>query len=554
MKNKIFILFVIVVCAIFESADAQKPGWAPTPPMGWNSWNQFQKNINEKVITEIADAMVSSGMRDAGYEYVVIDDCWELGRSKSAVNDLELPGRDAEGTILADTLKFPHGLKYLADYIHSRGLKFGIYTAPGTVTCGGHTGSEGFEEKDVNTFAEWGVDFIKLDWCGCSKDIREVSAKWRNALNKASRPIVLSLNVGGNNLGSWITEYGDMWRTTSDIMPIWVNDPSKFKIFPSVSDIIILHAYSPVKQAPSAWNDPDMMQVCNIGGYGNSKGLTLEESKSHFSLWAMFGAPLIAGNDLRNMKPEAIKILTNREVIGVDQDPLGLEGVMIRGQKYGPQIWAKKLLHYSDYAVLLLNNGSDSADVIFNYIDLGLKGPVFLRDLWKHEDLGLYNDPYKVKIPSHGVVMLKITANENPVKLPEFKIPEFPLEKTLEAEDALAYEAGYIANSIKGFSGNGYIMGQNHKWAGLFLIWKYLITAKGNYKVTFRYCNPGKEELSFVCNNKNVIFGPCIKGKWAETNVIISLKDGLQNITLSSSSCKKNTLALDYVVFEKADD
>lgn len=541
MKSKRIILFTFIAFSIFGNLFAQKPGWAVTPPMGWNSWNHFGQNINEKLIMEIADGMVSSGMKDAGYEYVVIDDGWELGLAKSLINDKETSGRAANGTILVDTVKFPHGIKYLADYVHSKGLKFGIYTSPGPATCGGHTGSEGYEEKDVNTFAEWGADFIKLDWCSCTKDGKEVLTKWREALNKASRPIVLSANT--LKLFDWLPEYGDMWRTSGDIQATWISDPFKFKIFPGISDVIFMNAYSPIRQKPSAWNDPDMLQVCNWD-------LPLEESKSHFSLWAMFGAPLIAGNDLRNMSPEAIKILTNREVIEVDQDPLGHQGVMIKGQKYGTQLWAKKLLQYSDYAVLLLNNNADSATVTFSAADLGLNGPVFLRDLWKHKDIGMYSAAYSVKIPAHGVAMLKLTANEYPVKLPEFKVPELPVGTVIEAEDAYEFQAGYQANQVKGFTGSGYVMGQNHDWAGLYVAWRYLIPAKVSYKITIRYFNPTKESLLYACNGQKIVLMPCKKDKWNTVSAIINLEKGLQSISISSELCQKNTVAIDNVLFE----
>ncbi len=542
MKSKLILLTTFIIINIYCNSFAQKPGWAPRPPMGWNSWNHFGQNINEKLIMEIADAMVSSGMKDAGFEYIVIDDGWERGLAKSLINDKETPGRDTNGKILVDSVKFPHGIKYLADYIHSKGLKFGIYTSPGPATCGGHTGSEDYEEKDVNTFADWGADFIKLDWCSCNKDGKEVLTKWRTALNNASRPIVLSANT--IYLFDWLPEVGDMWRTSGDIQATWISDPYKFKIFPGISDVIFMNAYSPIKQKPSAWNDPDMLQVCNWD-------LPLEESKSHFSLWAIFGAPMLAGNDLRNMSSQAIKILTNREVIEVDQDPLGHQGVMIKGQKYGIQLWAKKLLKYSDYAILLLNNHSDSASVTFSAGDLGLKDPVFLRDLWKHQDLGSFSTPYTVKLPAHGVAMLKVSANEYPVKLPEFKAPELPVGTVIEAEDAYEFQAGYISNKIKGFTGSGYVIGQNHEWAGLNVSWRYFIPAKVSYKITFKYFNPNNENLKYSCNDQKVILAPCKKGKWNTVSTVVNLEKGLQTISINSESCQKNTVAIDNVLFEK---
>ncbi len=369
MKNKLLTLILSITLTI--SLNAQKPGWAVVPPMGWNSWNSFGGNINEKLIKGIADAMVSSGMKDAGYEYVVIDDCWQLGRSVSPNNiSVVTKGRDSNGKILADPVKFPNGIKYVADYVHSKGLKFGIYTAPGESTCGGYTSSKGFEELDVNTFAEWGVDFIKLDWCGCTESDTLVLHRWRTLLNKASHPIIFSANTG--NLQHWLPEYGDMWRTGSDIQKLWASDPFKFKIFPGLVDIFRINLYSPVQQTVSGYNDPDMLQVGNMSD---------EESKTHFSMWCMFGAPLIAGNDLRSMTPAISKILTNTEAIAIDQDPTANQGTLVKEFSPGVELWAKNLYKYSEYAVILLNKGEKPAKMAFDYKDLGLKNPVFLRDV-----------------------------------------------------------------------------------------------------------------------------------------------------------------------------
>lgn len=534
MRNYLLTLLLSTICTI--SLDAQKPGWAVVPPMGWNSWNTFGGRINEEIVLGIADAIVNSGMKDVGYEYVVIDDCWQLGRKKSVINNLETNGRDSNGTILADTVKFPHGMKYVADYIHSKGLKFGIYTVPGESSCGGYTGSAGFEELDVNTFAEWGVDYIKLDWCGCNEDQIVVLQRWRNILNKASRPIVLS--ASGASLQPSIVNYSDMWRTGSDIQKIWASDPYNFKIFPGLVDIFKINLYSPVKQTVSGYNDPDMLQVGNMSD---------EESKTHFSMWSMFGAPLIAGNDLRSMTPEITKILTNREVVAIDQDPSANQGTLVKEFRQGLELWAKNLYKYSEYAVILLNKGEKPAKMAFDYKELGLKKPVFLRDIWMHSDLGLYAKPYEVEVPVHGCIMLKVTANEYPVKIGTYKIPYILLRSPIEVEDNFFnFEAGKIDTTIPGYTGKGYLLGVNHEWCVFRLSFRYNIETTGNYKVDLRYNLADKKVLNFTFNQTKFSLKPTGK-EWKTVSIDIRLSKGYNELILSSDACTANNAAFDAI-------
>ena len=535
MKNKALTLLILIFFSI--SINAQKPGWAVVPPMGWNSWNCFGDNINENVTMGVADAMVSSGMKDARYEYIVIDDGWQLGRSKSPNNiNIESQGRDSKGKILADPVKFPNGIKYVADYVHSKGLKFGIYTAPGESTCGGYTSSKGFEELDVNTFAEWGVDFIKLDWCGCNEKDTLVLQRWREVLNKASRPIVLSVNTG--NLKTWLPKYADMWRTGSDIQRIWSSDPYKFKIFPGITDIFKGNLMSPVTQTTSAYNDPDMLQVGNI---------PYEDSKTHFSMWCMFGAPLIAGNDLRNLTPEFKNILTNREAIAIDQDPTSNQGILIKEFEPGLELWAKNLYKYSEYAVILLNKGEKPAKMAFDYKDLGLKNPVFLRDVWAHSDLGMFAKPYETEVPAHGCTMLKVVANEFPVKIKSFKMPVLPIGSPIQVEDSyFNFEAAKIDFEIPGFTGKGYLLGINHDWCVFNLSLRYNVENKGNYKIDIRYNLPGNKELNYTLNNTKVNFKPSGKD-WKTVSVAISLEKGYCELNLLSASPSTNYVAIDAI-------
>jgi alpha-galactosidase len=358
-----------------------------TPPMGFNTWNKFHCDVSEDLVREMADAMVSSGMRDAGYEYVVIDDCWQVDRGE-------------DGLIVADPEHFPSGMKTLADYVHEQGLKFGIYTDAGPKTCQGRPGSLNYEEVDAQTYAEWGVDYVKVDWCHAdSLDAPVHYAKFRDAFEATGRPMVLSIcEWGRNRPWEWGEGIGQLWRTTADIGDRWE------------SVLWILKANQRLHEAagPGHWNDPDMLEV------GNG-GMTLEEYRAHFSLWAMMAAPLMAGNDLRTMSREIRDILTNTEVIAVDQDPLGIQGRVMLDRGYGVQVWAKPLADGA-LAVAILNQKADSADAYVRWADIGLPpGPAQVRDLWTHQDLGVHHDngAYEERlqavVPPQGVVMLRIT-------------------------------------------------------------------------------------------------------------------------------------------------
>ncbi len=280
MKN-VFFIFILMLPLI--GLQAQKfDNLALTPPMGWNSWNKFGCDVSEKLIMEVADAMVSSGMAAAGYEYVVIDDCWQVDR-------------DENGEIVVDKDRFPHGMKYLSDYIHSKGLKFGIYSCAGTKTCQGRPGGRGYEFQDARTYARWGVDYLKYDWCNHSTQNAQASyTLMRDALYKAGRPIVFSIcEWGSNKPWEWAKEVGHLWRTTGDIVDRW---DAMMAIFDAQKE---LADYA----GPWHWNDPDMLEV------GNG-GMTTEEYRTHFSLWCMLASPLMAGNDLRTMSDETLEILT----------------------------------------------------------------------------------------------------------------------------------------------------------------------------------------------------------------------------------------------------
>ena len=375
----------VVLVLTLGAATAYRPlasRIALTPPMGWNSWNHFGCNVSEELIRETADAMVKSGMRDAGYKYVVIDDCWQVSR-------------DPSGTIVADPQRFAHGIKALADYVHSKGLKFGIYTDAGTKTCQGRPGTLGFEDRDARTYASWGVDYVKEDWCNANGlNAPTQYKKFRAALDRTGRQIVLSICEWGiNQPWDWAPAVGNLWRTTDDISDNWGS---------MLSNLDQSAQHSTVAR-PGAWNDPDMLEI------GNG-GMTADEYRAHMSLWAMQAAPLIAGNDLRSMSEETKSILTNPEVIAVDQDSLGAQGTLVESGPPERQVWSKPLRDGSR-AVVLLNRSTspDSINVSFRRAGI-VTDSATVRDLWAHTDLGRHRRGYTAFIPGHAAVMLRIRA------------------------------------------------------------------------------------------------------------------------------------------------
>ena len=530
------IIIVLVMAAM--PGFAQKTEVALTPPMGWNSWNKFGGKISEKIIMEMADAMVSSGMKEAGYEYIVIDDLWQKGRFKD--NQVTIEGRDKEGRLLVDSVKFPNGMKAVGDYIHAKGLKFGLYAGPGLTTCGNGPGSLGHEAIDVATYESWGVDFIKLDKCGFEGDVNKMLNQWRGLLDKATRPIVLSVNVGGVGY-SGLPATSNMWRTTSDIMAYWDTDPRVFKIFPSVTDVIAQHEKIAIAQFPSSWNDPDMMQV------GNGK-LTEAENKTHFFMWALFGAPLMTGNDLRSMSPETKNIITNKEVIEINQDPLGFRGTKVADNENGVQVWAKKLRKFSDYAVVVTNLTKRDTTVMFRKSVIGLKGSFFVRDLWTRKDLGSFTDSLPLTIASHGSAMLKITANERPVPIKSIT-PSliYTSNLTLKAEDIAKFEAGRYDDKIKGFNGKWYLQGEVHEWGKLEAIWKVTATAKSKCKAEIRYVNLHDQDVTYELNGQIVKLPKTPSGMWQTATVVLGLEKGSNIVVLRSSKPTENNVCVDLI-------
>jgi alpha-galactosidase len=386
------ILLFLILCITCASLKAQKfDELAKTPPMGWNSWNKFECRINETIVKEVADAMVKTGMKSAGYEYIIVDDCWQIGR-------------DSVGNILADPERFPSGMKSLGDYIHSKGLKFGIYSDAGTATCQGRPGSRGYEFQDARTYANWGVDFVKYDWCNHGKQSAEASyALMRDAIYKAARPMVFSIcEWGTNKPWEWGGNIGHLWRTTEDIINCFDCKNNWGGL--GVLQIIDLHTEIGGFSGPGHWNDPDMLEV------GNGV-LTSDEERLHFSMWCMFSAPLIAGNDIRNMSAETTKLLTNKEVLDIDQDKLGMSA--IRWMKYGDlEIWFKPLSD-NNYAFCFINRSNQpitiNQDLKTTIKKFTIDDSYSVRDVWKHKDIGTTKANITGVIPGHDVLMFKLT-------------------------------------------------------------------------------------------------------------------------------------------------
>jgi alpha-galactosidase len=388
----LFVQFIIVQAQSFEKL-------ATTPPMGWNSWNKFGCNVSESLIKEMADAIVKSGMRDAGYNYIVIDDCWQVSR-------------DSAGNIVPDAQRFPSGMKHLANYIHSLGLKFGIYSCAGSYTCQGRPGSRGYQFQDARQYAAWGVDYLKFDWC--NEEGQNAKAAYKtmsDALKECKRPIVFSIcEWGENKPWEWGKGIGHLWRTTADIRDCFdcTLNWGGLGVLPILDKQFGLEEYA----GPGHWNDPDMLEV------GNG-GQTMTEYKTHFSLWCMLAAPLMAGNDIRNMTDSIKAILTNKEVIAVNQDTMGCQGFKL--VDYGDvEVWVKALSG-GDAAFCFLNRSQQPTLIDFDWKKNGIyhssvskngfshKKDYQIRDLWEHKVVGTNATALKAKISGHGILMFRLT-------------------------------------------------------------------------------------------------------------------------------------------------
>lgn len=409
LKQPINILKTLGLMALFiMSVNVQSekyPNLADTPPMGWNSWNTFACNIDEDLIKGIADIMLSSGMKDAGYEYINLDDCWH-------------GERDENGFIQADKKRFPSGIKALADYVHSKGLKIGIYSDAGDETCGGKPGSNGFEYQDALQYARWNIDYLKYDWCK-TENLNAAGAyrTMRDALTAAKRPIVLSIcEWGDNKPWLWGEEMGHLWRTTGDIIDCWDCEVDHGS-WSSWGILRILDMQEGLRQyaGPGHWNDPDMMEV------GNS--MSVNEDRAHFSIWSMLSAPLLAGNDLRSMSKEARDTLTNKDIIALNQDALGIQAFKYKTEGE-LEYWFKPLENKS-WGFMVLNRGEKAQKVSFNWKKENVEDPFFptsgpkyktvfknsrysITDLWSKESKGTTAKESMFDVAGHDVVVYRL--------------------------------------------------------------------------------------------------------------------------------------------------
>ncbi len=407
-KITLVAVLAALLCIPFGVKAQKFEGLADTPPMGWNSWNKFACDINEEIIRGIADAMVETGLRDAGYIYLNLDDCWH-------------GERDSLGFIQADPVKFPSGIRALADYVHSKGLKLGIYSDAGRKTCGGRPGSFGHEYQDALQYAKWGIDYLKYDWCE-SEDINPVGAYnlMRDALRAAGRPVYFSMCEWGHSKPwEWASETGHSWRTTGDIYNCFdcVDEHPGWKAF-GVLQILDMQNGLRKYTGPGHWNDPDMLEVGN--------GQTVSEDRAHFSMWCMLAAPLILGNDIRNMNQDTKEIIMNQEVIALDQDSLGIQGLKFASEN-GLEFWFKPLVN-DEWAFCILNRTTTSQEYSIDWQKFNLYDEVAkrftdfdskvynIRNLWTKEDEGNTRKVKRVIVPGHDVVLYRLTLNKKTKK------------------------------------------------------------------------------------------------------------------------------------------
>jgi alpha-galactosidase len=397
-------LLLGLLCLAGFTVSAQKyDGLALTPPMGWNSWNKFQGRVSDPLVREIADAMATNGMKAVGYQYVNLDDLWQ-------------GERDADGNITADAKRFPNGIKALADYVHSKGLKLGIYSDAGTKTCGGRPGSQDHEVQDAKSYASWGVDYLKYDWCSTG-NMKAPAAykKMSEALRAAGRPILFSLCEWGNSQPwTWAKDVGQTWRTTGDITSCFdcVKNHGSYSDY-GVLAILDMQVKSDLRKysGPGHWNDPDMLEVGN--------GMSVSEDRAHFTLWCLLDAPLISGNDLRQMPKATLEILTNPEVIALNQDKLGVQALRYSA-KDGMEVWFKPLSGGA-WGMCVLNRNPEPRTFTFDWKaetltdDLSGRAAKFdqttyqVRNLWTHQEAGTTETPLTAQIPGHDVLTLRLS-------------------------------------------------------------------------------------------------------------------------------------------------
>lgn len=395
MKKTLLLSSFLLLSMLFVSAQpTSRSQLTPTPPMGWMTWNLFQGNINEQLIRETADAMVEGGFRDAGYEYIFIDDLWQ-------------GGRDRQNNMIPDPEKFPNGIKALADYVHSKGLKLGIYSDAAQLTCGGWTASLGFEEQDARTFASWGIDYLKYDYCNAPEDSATARQRYRtmaDALQKSGRNIALGVcEWGQRHAEEWCEEVGgQLWRTSYDVRDMWKDIVHQGGM--GILDIVNVTAPHAKYVRPGQWPDMDMLVVGLNGKGGPSSdlggvGCTQTEYQTQMSMWCMMASPLAMTNDLRKVSDDDRRILLNPEIIAINQDPLG-KGAERKVMNDNYQIFVRPLAN-DTHAVALLNTCDKPLTLTADLTELGMPGKYTIRDVWQHKDIAHKTSKWKGRVMPH---------------------------------------------------------------------------------------------------------------------------------------------------------
>jgi alpha-galactosidase len=402
---KFLISLLVAFSALYSSAQKFE-GLALTPPMGWNSWNTFQTKISEELIMQTADKLVASGMKDAGYIYLVLDDGW-MGMQRDSLT----------GSLVADPQKFPHGMKAVADYVHSKGLKFGLYNCAGTKTCAGYPGTRGYEYQDARYYASVGIDYLKFDWCySDGLDPKEAYTTMSKALRAAGRPVIFSLcEWGQSKPWLWAENVGQLWRTTGDIYPQFdsLHNQGTWTANGIMHNVDLqagLNRYA----GKGHWNDPDMLEVGN--------GLTEDENRAHFSLWCIMASPLIAGNDITKITTSTLNILTDKDALAIDQDTMGIQGFRY-SKKDSLEVWAKPLAN-GDWAVCFLNRNNTTQSMSFNWkekiitedytkrsMDASVTYQVY--NVWTKKKQGTTAKAFAESIPPHAVILLRLSGNNS---------------------------------------------------------------------------------------------------------------------------------------------
>jgi len=520
--KKSFIVLLLSSSFFYCSTVLHAQSTSKSPLMGWASWNHFSVNISEAIIKDQADAMVSSDLSEAGFKYLNIDDGF-------------FNGRYPNGALRIDGVKFKNGMKYLADYIHSKGLKAGFYSEAGANTCGsignGQTGGIGaglynHEKQDIDSiFIKWGYDFIKVDYCGGMALKLDEQSRYTAIREAIDNTGVKEINYNVCRWqfpGTWVTKVANSWRISGDINLNWS----------TVTGIIDLNTFLSAYVSPGHYNDMDMLEV--------GRGLTAEEDKSHFSMWCIMSSPLLLGNDMRNVSPTSKEILTNNEVIAVNQDTTGLQATLVSDNGNGLQVWAKNLngKQSKEKAVVLFNRTASPAKMSIKWKDLNLVGNASVRDLWLHFDLGDLDSMYTATVPSHGVVMLKVVGKES------------KLQEVFEAENAwlnnfnLTISSAIIPNQGSAFvdgtcSGRGKV-----GWIGAradnYIEFRDIYSkAEGDYDLSLTYISGETRNATMTVNGKDTLLSNLNSGSFTKLKTStypVHLKRGNNTVRFSNSS------------------